>query len=122
MQYRSLGKVLRRRQELVFFVCVLALGVLAVRACLLGWLGKEDWGRPITTQWVESVGRVPEVEAAAFPTVDKADRRSPFLSVTAALQPGGRARIALPPVPPLAPEMPPPPMVRPVDLLKEGAK
>ena len=119
---RSFGATLKRRKEVVVFVCALALAGLAVHASLSGWLEKEAWGWPITARRVEAQRPVPKVALPDALQIWQAGGRNPFGDAAVAIESGGKARIPLPPAPPLLPEMPPPPVVRPVDFLTEGPR
>lgn len=119
---RSFGAAVKRRKEVVVFVCALALAALAVHASLSGWLATETWGWPITARRVEAQRPVPKVVLRDVRLIWEDGGRNPFGDAAVAIESGGKARIPLPHVPPLRPEMPPPPVVRPVDFLTEGAR
>ena len=119
---RSFGATLKRRKEVVMFVCALALTALTVYASFSGWLTEEVWGRPVTVRRVGARGPVPKVVLRDVDQVWKDDGHDPFRGAAAAIQVGGPANIPLPPVPLLRPEMPPAPAVRPVDFLTGGAR
>ena len=116
MQQGSAVRLMKRRKELILFVCALALGILAIWASLSGWLEKENWGRPVATRQVGSKKALPEVVFPDFSTIWRKGGRNPFGDAAVALESGGKARIPLPPLPPLVPEMPPAPIIEPVDL------
>ncbi len=119
---RSFGATLKRRKEIVVFVCALALTALTVFASFSGWLEEEVWGRPVTVRQVGAREPVPKVALPDVEQIWEDGERNPFGGAAAAIQTGGPANIPLPPVPPLRPEMPPAPAVRPVDLLTGGAR
>ena len=119
---RSFGATVKRRKEVVMFVCALALAAFAVHASLSGWLEKETWGRPVTVQRVEAQKPVPKAVLPDILLIWEDGGRNPFGDAAVAIESGGKARILLPPVPPLRPEMPPPPVIRPVDFLTEGVR
>ena len=119
---RSFGATVKRRKEVVVFVCALALAAFAVQASLSGWLEKEAWGWPVTTRSVDAQRPVPKVVLPDVLQLWNDGGRNPFGDAAVAIEAGGKARIPLPPAPPLRPEMPPPPAVRPADFLTEGAR
>lgn len=118
----SFGATMRRRKELVVFLCALLLGLLIVTAGLSGWLPKETWGQPVTIRRVEARKPAPKVVLPDVSHIWEDGGRNPFGDAAIALESGGKAQIPLPPPPPLRPEMPPPPAVRPVDFLTEGGR
>jgi len=122
MRHSALSSTIRRRKEAVFFLGVLCLGALLVASALSGWLEEETWGQPVTTRKVHGGEAQPEVVFADFSSIWQDGGRNPFGDAAVVLESGGRAKIRLPWPPPLVPEMPPAPMVRPIDLLTEGAR
>lgn len=117
-----IGTTIKRRKELILFLCALAVGALAVGASLSGWLEKESWGEPVTTRNAGAGEARPKVLLPDLSLIWEEGGRNPFGDAAVALESGGKAHIPLPPPPPLRPEMPAPPAVRPIDLLTEGSE
>ncbi len=116
------GKILARRKELMLFVCALVIAALVAASSVSGWLSEETWGDPITVRRVETSDAVPTVTLPDFAAIWEDGGRNPFGDAAVALESGGKAHIPLPPAPPLWPELPPPPLVRPADFLTEGGR
>jgi len=122
MRHSLISPTIRRRKEMVFFLGALCLGALVAASALSGWLEEEMWGQPVTTRSVPGGEARPEVVFVDFSSIWQEGGRNPFGDAAVVLESGGRAKIRLPWPPPLVPEMPPAPMVRPIDLLAEGAR
>ena len=121
MERGSFRRTLSRRRELVLFLCALVVGAAWVAGNLAGWLETEPWDadRPITLRRAPDPA-VPAVRRPDFAAIWTHDGPNPFGA--AALESGGTAHLRPPPLPPLRPEMPPAPMVRPLDFLLGGAE
>ena len=122
MKLDALTNGIRRRREFALFLGALAVGAAAVLLSVWGWLPAEEYGDPITVRPAPAPGRAPEVVFPPFPAENGAGKKDPFAGGATAAEPGGKGRIPLPPLPPLAAEMPPVPMARPIDLLREGVR
>jgi len=107
-------------RERFLFWCSLLAGCLLLAVCLRGGPESEHWGEPITRQVPPPERGTPRVEFQEFLTVWTPGGRDPFGAPTPEPKATGRAGLALPPAPPLVPDMPPPPAVRPIDMLKES--
>ena len=117
---RSVGATVKRRKELIVFACALVIGMGIVASSISGWLTKEEWGAPITVRQVRNDAGPAGPVLPDFSQVWEDGGRNPFGDAAVALESGGKARIPLPPVPPLLPGMPPPPQVCPIDFLTES--
>ncbi len=119
MSIASLKHALRRRKELVAFLCALILCSLVVLFSVTGWLREERWGAPIVLGQDGPADAVPRIAPPGIAALWKKGGVNPF-GGGAALETGGTARISPPPLPPLEPEMPPAPLPSPLDLILEG--
>ena len=120
MADRPFKQVFARRKELMFFTGALVVCAIFVASGVSGWLEEENWGPPITVRPINEDSAVPEVTLPDFRAIWQNGGRNPFGDAAIELTSGGKAKIQRPLTPPLVPEMPPPPMVRPIDLLMEG--
>ena len=120
MHHGSATTFIRRHRELTLFVCALAVAAFAIRASLSSWLTGETWGRPVTTMQPNAGKGEPKPLFPDFSSIWEDGGRNPFGDAAIALESGGKARIPLPPPPPVLPDMPSAPMMLPVDLLTEG--
>jgi hypothetical protein len=116
----GLQSLLRRRKELVLLLAALAVGGWMTGSALSGWLEREHWGSPIVTSPVGKPEPVPPVDVPDLAAAWREEGASLFGGTGAVLRSGGKAKLPLPPPPPLRALRPPAPMVRPMDLLREG--
>jgi len=123
MQDGGWTRLIRRHKERLLFLCALVVAASAVAVDLSGRLEEEDWDatRPLTGVRVPAGPGAADLAAPDFSLVWTEGGRNPFGDAAAVLESGGRAKIRLPLPPPLLPEMPPAPLVRPIDLLMEGS-
>jgi len=121
MTHRSFRKWARRRRELVFALAALALGALLVAWTLAGLVRDEHWGEPMTTRDPKPRGPVFDSLAPDFSALWDPAARNPFTDTGSPLESGGKARLPLPSLPPLAPEPPPAPLPPLADLFATEA-
>jgi len=121
MDIDSLKRAARRRKEVILLVVAAVASALALVSSLSGWLDEETWGTPVTARRV-TIADVPEIVPPDLGAIWSSDGRNPFGDAAVTLKSGGKARLPLPPVPPLTPDLPPAPVPRLVDLLSEDAE